>query len=161
MMQQPPERLRHTDSLEDMESFTTSHPAAFSARTPLSSDSLVGLGQEDAQSGALLSPRMALSTLDVRRRAKSLPGDMASSYLPEGHLIPSSIKIVSPLKDISRSKHLISATEISLPLTIGSRPPPHLASPSPSSPLSVSVPWGLWLGDESCRKGDNESTLAT
>jgi hypothetical protein len=123
--------FRRLDSLDEMESFATSldHPVAFSTRPRLSTESLVGLGQDELDlAGTSLSPPRALSNLDVRRRAKSLPGELASSCLPDDHLIPSTMKIVSPLKDISRSKHLFSATELSLPLTIGSTNPTPLSS---------------------------------
>jgi hypothetical protein len=117
-------------SLDEMESFVTD-PAVESmtiaAQPSFSNDSLSeeSLVSPPPQPFSLSMPLGA----DPRRRSQSQPADLAS-YIPtpDAHLIPSSMKIVSPLKDISRSKRLFSlsaatttsVTDLSLPLTIGS-----------------------------------------
>jgi hypothetical protein len=115
--------FRRMDSLDEMESFVAD-PVVESTQPTFSDDSL-SVAEVHPEDPFASPPPQPLGS-DSRRRSQSQPADLAS-YIPQSHLIPSSMKIVSPLKDISRSKKLVSATELTLPLTIGSTPSPSLA----------------------------------
>lgn len=125
------ELFSRIDSLDDFENIS-SVPHAPSHPTPIplipEMKSKEDITSNPQTSTSLIPPLIISSTTDFRRRSKTVPDEenvypiISSFPPPDSNLIlPSSFTIVSPLKDISKAKKLVSTLpDQSLPLTIGS-----------------------------------------
>ena len=123
--------FRRLDSLEEDELFGSGNINS-SNQIPNSSypnDQLI----VQTQPAAIPSrPQVPPLNIETRRRSISHQYEensyvLSSSFIPptsttaSSYVLPSSITMISPLKDISKSKKLFSPTENILPMTIGSK----------------------------------------